>query len=112
MTDSAAVEHDPLVQARTGLGVAHARYWLALKRAQNAEGTSRTAALAQARDELEQAMMLRRRIQALRAAQLADTRGKRDQPQSTQRVLQPPSSTAGRHRRHGIVVGRLWGRAC
>jgi hypothetical protein len=78
-TDGEAVEHDALVQARAGLGVAHARYWLALNRAHNAEGTTRTAALAQARDELEQATVLGRRIQALQAAQLADTPGSLEQ---------------------------------
>jgi hypothetical protein len=107
MTDPAAVEHDALVRARTALGVAHARFWLALKRAQTEEGTTRTALLAQARHELERAAVLGRRAQALQAEPIPATRPEHDQPQPAQMVRQPPDSTSDRHRRNGIVVGRL-----
>ena len=106
-----AVKHDALVQARAGLGVARARYWLALNRARNAEGATRTAALAQARDELEHATALRRRVQTLQSEQLADTAGSRE-PEATQRVRQPPNATGAGHRRNGILVGRLPARTC
>jgi hypothetical protein len=110
-TDTAAVNHDPLVSARTGLSVTQARYWLALTRAQNAEGTRRTSELAQARHEFDQATVLRRRVQALEAER-ADTLRKPDQPQSPQRVREPPSSARDRHRGNGIIVGRLPARTC
>jgi hypothetical protein len=110
-TDGEAVEHDALVQARAGLGVALARYWLALNRAQNTDGTTRTAALARARDELERATLLRRRVQALQAAQLADTPGSLEL-ESAHRVPQPRNANGDRHPRNGILIGRLPARTC
>jgi hypothetical protein len=110
-SDRQAVEHDALVQARAGLGVALARYWLALNRARTAEGATRTAALAQARDELEQATALRRRVQALQTEQLADTVGSHE-PEAAQRGRQSTNATADPHRRNGIVIGRLPAQTC
>jgi len=106
-----AVKHDALVQARAGLGVALARYWLALNRARNAEGATRTAALAQARDELEQATGLRRRVQALQAEQLAGTAGSHELT-AAQRVRQSPNATADPHRRNGTLINRLPAQTC
>ena len=106
-----AVGQDALVQARAALGVTLARYWLALNRARNAEGTTRTAALAQARDELEQATALRRRVQALQTEQLADTVGSHE-PEAAQRVRQSPNATADPHRRNGTLIGRLPAQTC
>jgi hypothetical protein len=100
------VEPDALAQARAGLGVTLARYWLALKRARNAEGATRTATRANARDELEHAMRLRRRVQALQAEQLADTAGTCE-PTASQSVRQLPTATADPHRRNGNLLGRL-----
>jgi hypothetical protein len=106
-----AVKHDALVQARAGLGVALARYELALNRARNAEGATRTAALAHARLELEQATGLRRRVQALQADRLADTAGSREL-KGAQSVRQTPNATADPHRRNGILTGRLPAQTC
>jgi len=105
------VKQDALVQARAALGVALARYWLALNRASDAEGATRTAALAQARDELEQATGLRRRVQALQTEQFADTPGSHE-PEATQRVRRPPNATADPPRRNGTLVGRLPAQVC
>jgi hypothetical protein len=106
-----AVEHDALVQARAGLGIALARYWLALNRAGNAEGATRTAALAQARDELEQATRLRRRVQVLQAEALVDTAGSRAL-KAAQSRRQSPDAPADPHRRNGILIGRLPAQVC
>jgi hypothetical protein len=57
--------YDPLVHARSRLGVAHARHWLALKRANNKEGVARTVAFAEVHDLVGRVGVLHRRVQAL-----------------------------------------------
>jgi hypothetical protein len=106
MTDLVAVKHDLLVQARNGVAVAYAQYWLALKRAGSDEGTARTAALAEADNLLKRAAALNLRAEAFQAELTAYTTAEHDEPQSAQSVRRQPGSAAERHRRDGIDVGR------
>jgi len=68
--DPGADKHDLLVQARNGLAVTYARYWLALKRASRDDGTGGAAARAEANHHLARAGALR--AQALQVNPGAD----------------------------------------
>lgn len=61
-----------LVHARCALGIVHAQYWRALMLAEDADGRERAAALAEARRLLIVAVGLRRRGDALEAAERAE----------------------------------------
>jgi hypothetical protein len=57
--DPGADKHDLLVQARNGLAVTYARYWLALRRASRDDGPGGAAARAEADRHLARAGALR-----------------------------------------------------
>jgi hypothetical protein len=57
--DPGADKHDLLVQARNGLAVTYARYWLALKRASRDDGPAGAAARVEADRHLARAGALR-----------------------------------------------------
>ena len=60
-----------LVRARCTLAIVHAQYWRALMLAEGADERERAAALAEARRLLTVAVALRRRAEALEAAERA-----------------------------------------
>ncbi len=72
MTDSAQ-RHRELVRVRSALGIVHAHYWRALTLAEHARGFERAAAFKEVRRLTAIAVALRRRLDALQAAETSSS---------------------------------------